>query len=96
MDITLYEFNALNEFEKGAALWDYGVHLTERFDVDNYKSSIVKVKPGLQMIANKKLRIYSSPRHIAKPNVIGWRSFVSVNTNKLIPFFIVRVITNKN
>jgi len=32
MDITLYEFNSLSEFEKGAALWDYGIHLTERFD----------------------------------------------------------------
>ena len=34
MDISLYEFNALDEFEKGAALWEYGVHLTERFDGD--------------------------------------------------------------
>ena len=24
MDIALYEFNALNEFEKGEALWEYG------------------------------------------------------------------------
>ena len=32
MDITLYEFNSLNEYEKGAALWDYGVHVSERFD----------------------------------------------------------------
>ena len=32
MDITLYEFNSLNEFEKGAALWEYGVHVSERFD----------------------------------------------------------------
>jgi hypothetical protein len=35
MDITLYEFNALNEFEKGAVLWDYGVHVSERFDETN-------------------------------------------------------------
>jgi len=32
MNITLYEFNSLNEFEKGAALWEYGVHVSERFD----------------------------------------------------------------
>ena len=32
MDITLYEFNALNEFEKGSVLWNYGVHLSERFE----------------------------------------------------------------
>jgi hypothetical protein len=32
IDITLYEFNSLDEFEKGAALWEYGVHVTERFD----------------------------------------------------------------
>ena len=32
MDIILYEFNVIDEFDKGAALWDYGVHLTERFD----------------------------------------------------------------
>ena len=32
MDITLYEFNALNDFDKGEALWEYGVHLSERFD----------------------------------------------------------------
>ena len=31
-DITLYEFNSLNEFEKGEALWEYGVHVSERFD----------------------------------------------------------------
>ena len=43
-------------------------------DEDNYKSSIVKVKPGLQLIANKKMRTYSSPRHIAKPPVIGCSS----------------------
>jgi len=36
---------------------------------NNNYSSIVKVKPGLLLIANKKLRIYSSPRHIAKPPV---------------------------
>ena len=30
--MTLYEFNSLNDFEKGAALWEYGVHLTERFE----------------------------------------------------------------
>jgi hypothetical protein len=29
-DITLYEFNSLNEFEKGEALWEYGVHVDER------------------------------------------------------------------
>jgi hypothetical protein len=39
-------------------------------DEDNYKSSIVKVKPGLLLITNKKMRIYSSPRHIAKPPVM--------------------------
>jgi hypothetical protein len=39
-------------------------------DEDNYKSSIVKVKPGLLLIANKKMRIYSWPRHIAKPPVV--------------------------
>jgi len=38
-------------------------------DEDNYKSSIVRVKPELLLIANKKLKIYSSPRHIAKPPV---------------------------
>ena len=32
MDITLYEFNSLNEFEKGEALWEYGVHVDERFE----------------------------------------------------------------
>ncbi len=32
MDITLYEFNSLNEFEKGEALWEYGVHVSERFE----------------------------------------------------------------
>ena len=31
-DITLYEFNALDEFDNGAALWEYGVYLTQRFD----------------------------------------------------------------
>ena len=31
-DITLYEFNSLNEFEKGEALWEYGVPVSERFD----------------------------------------------------------------
>ena len=36
---------------------------------DNYKGSVVNVKPGL-LIVNKKLRIYSSPRHIAKPSVV--------------------------
>jgi hypothetical protein len=29
-DITLYEFNSLNEFEKGEALWEYGIHLSQR------------------------------------------------------------------
>jgi hypothetical protein len=32
MDITLYEFNALDEHEKGAALWEYGVFLFQRFE----------------------------------------------------------------
>jgi len=31
-DITLYEFNSLNDFEKGKALWEYGVHISERFE----------------------------------------------------------------
>jgi hypothetical protein len=31
-DITLYEFNSLNEFEKGEALWEYGVHVAERIE----------------------------------------------------------------
>lgn len=34
MDITLYEFNSLDEFEKGEALWEYGEHITERFGGD--------------------------------------------------------------
>ncbi|MCZ2130597.1 MAG: hypothetical protein LC109_10060 [Bacteroidia bacterium] len=38
-------------------------------DEDKYKSSIVKVKPGLLLISEQKLRIYSLPRHIAKPPV---------------------------
>lgn len=32
MDITLYEFNSLDELEKGEALWELGVHVTERFN----------------------------------------------------------------
>ena len=32
MNLTLYEFNSLNEFEKGEALWEYGVHVSERFE----------------------------------------------------------------
>jgi hypothetical protein len=32
MDTTLYEFNALNDFDKGEVLFKYGEHLTERFD----------------------------------------------------------------
>ena len=32
MDITLYEFNALNDFQKGEVLFEYGEHLSERFD----------------------------------------------------------------
>jgi len=32
--MTLYEFNSLDDFEKGEALWEYGVHLTERFEGD--------------------------------------------------------------
>jgi hypothetical protein len=39
-------------------------------DEDMYKSSIVKVKPGLLLITNKKLSTYSSPRHIASPYAI--------------------------
>jgi hypothetical protein len=30
--VTLYEFNALSETDQGIALWDRGVHLTERSD----------------------------------------------------------------
>jgi hypothetical protein len=33
-DIARYEFNSMDEYEKGAALWEYGVHLTLRFDGD--------------------------------------------------------------
>jgi hypothetical protein len=32
MDISLYEFNALNDFDKGEVLFKNGEHLTERFD----------------------------------------------------------------
>ena len=32
MDLTLYEFNALSDFEKGEVLFKNGEHLTERFD----------------------------------------------------------------
>jgi hypothetical protein len=32
--MTLYEFNSLDEYEKGAALWEYGMHLTQRFNGD--------------------------------------------------------------
>ena len=31
-DITLYEFNSLDEHEKGAALWEFGVSLMQRFE----------------------------------------------------------------
>jgi len=31
MSITLYEFNAI-DFEKGEALWEHGVHVSERFE----------------------------------------------------------------
>ena len=31
-DITLYEFNSLDEFEKGYALWEFGVFLSQRFE----------------------------------------------------------------
>ena len=34
MDISLYEFNALNDFDKGEVLFKHGEHLTERFDKD--------------------------------------------------------------
>jgi hypothetical protein len=32
IDISLYEFNALSEFDKGEVLFKQGEHLTERFD----------------------------------------------------------------
>ena len=32
IDISLYEFNALNEFDKGEVLFRHREHLTERFD----------------------------------------------------------------
>jgi hypothetical protein len=32
MDISLYEFNALNDFDKGDVLFKHGEHLSERFD----------------------------------------------------------------
>lgn len=31
-DISLYEFNSLDEHEKGAALWEFGVFLMQRFE----------------------------------------------------------------
>ena len=31
-DITLYEFNSLSEFEKGEALWEFGSHVSDRFE----------------------------------------------------------------
>ena len=34
IDISLYEFNALNDFDKGEMLFKHGEHLTERFDKD--------------------------------------------------------------
>ena len=34
MDVTLYEFNSLSDFDKGELLFKHGVHLTERFDKD--------------------------------------------------------------
>jgi hypothetical protein len=30
LDISLYEFNSLNEFHKGEALWEYGIHVSQR------------------------------------------------------------------
>jgi len=30
--MTLYDFNSLNDFEKGDALREHGVHLSERFE----------------------------------------------------------------
>lgn len=33
-DISLYEFNSLDEHEKGAVLWEYGEFLMQRFDLD--------------------------------------------------------------
>ena len=33
-DITLYEFNSLDEHEKGAAIWEYGEFLAQRFESD--------------------------------------------------------------
>ena len=32
MDITLYEFNALSDFDKGEVLFKHGEHISERFD----------------------------------------------------------------
>jgi len=36
--MTLYEFNALTEFDKGEALWEHGVHVSERFDTECWYS----------------------------------------------------------
>lgn len=60
MDISLYEFNALNEFDKGEVLFKHGEHLTERFD-EVYGFSLyqlnnfyveVKYNGGLNAITN--------------------------------------------
>ena len=32
MDITLYEFNLLSQFDKGDILYQFGVHISERKD----------------------------------------------------------------
>jgi hypothetical protein len=34
MDITLYEFNPLNKFEKEEILQEHGVHISERQDAE--------------------------------------------------------------
>jgi hypothetical protein len=42
MDITLFEFNALSEFDKGEVLFKLGEYLTERF-VEAYGYSVYQL-----------------------------------------------------
>jgi len=80
-DITLYEFNSLNEFEKGTVLWEYVVHLTQRFDGD--------IGYSLYQLNN----FYLEVMYIGGINAIT--KFTSFSTNtKLEPYLLDIDISN--
>ena len=70
MDITLYEFNLLSQFDKGEVLYEHGVHISERRDAEfgyvlyQLNNFYVEVKYSNEQNKIIKLNVFSTTTNL--------------------------------